>query len=188
MKHVVMTIFVTFVFLFVSGCAGGGAGVKDQPIVVSGDPYVSDSNPLYKEISLGKISGQNEKGVWNAFTGINITSDFLKAYRNKVGQDLDDAYLLSTNKKGDYLLDIAIQKVDSPFVGSGYSTTIKYTLKKSTGGVVWDKTVTASHSVSFFEEPDSSRRLKKSKLGALTKNSELYVSALVNEAPLLGKK
>ena len=177
-------LIVLFVFFSLSGCSGGW-GVRDQEIVVSGASYVSDSSPLYKEISLGSVAGRNSKGAWNYLTGINITREFLGAYRNKVGQDLKKAYLLSTDKKGKYLLDIAIQKIDSSIIGSGYTTKIKYTLRKNIGAVLWEKEVTASHAVSFFKEPDSDVRLYKSKLGALTKNSELYVRALVDEIPRL---
>lgn len=179
-------MFVLTIFFSLTGCVGGG-GVRSKPVVVSGNSYASDSSPLYKEITLGSITGSNT-GFWNTATGINITPEFLKAYRNKVGEDLDNAYLLSTDKKGDYLLDIAIRRIDSSIIGSGYTTKINYALKKSTGEVVWDKEITASHAVSFLKEPNSGRRLQKSKLGALTKNSEIYVRSLVNEAPKLMNK
>ena len=187
MKNIVVIMFVISVFFSVSGCTGGG-GTRDQSITVSGSSYASDSSLLYKEISLGAITGKNSSNVWNYLTGINITPEFLKSYRNKVSQDLNEAYLLSTNKKGKYLLDIIIQEIDSSFVGSGYTTKMKYLLKTDTGKMVWEKEIQASHSVSFLKEPNSSARLHKSKLGALTKNSELYVRELVNKAPSFIKK
>lgn len=178
MKNIAISISLLFIFFSVSGCVG------NQPVVVSGASYASESSPFYNEISLGSITGQNNS-AWTAWTAINITSEFLEAYRHQVGQDLEKAYLLSKDKKGKYLLDIVVQKIDSPFVGAKFTTHIKYILKKNTGQIIWDKVITASHSVSFLDEPNSSARLHKSKLRALTKNSEIYVKALVDETPAL---
>lgn len=136
--------------------------------------YHGDS-PLKNSISIKSVSGgESTNPMWTSEIG---NKEFQQALVNS----LKAAKLLSSNKEGQYFLDVKMISVDQPFIGASLTvtTTIEYTLVRfSDYKKVFNQKITESYTAQFSDSFLAYERLKLANEGSAKKNITVLIDKL----------
>jgi hypothetical protein len=173
-RKVLSFVFGMVALATLAGCATP-ARVEQMTIAPENINRYAAVKPLTKKVGVAEVSGGEETNpLWTSEIGD-------KEFQGALQKSLLQANLLAPEGKGDYLLAAKLLKVDQPMFGFNLTvnTEVKYTLTRvADGKVVFDKTVSASHTATPADAFVAVERLRLANEGAARNNIADIVDSL----------
>jgi hypothetical protein len=174
MKNMLFRLLLIISIYSLVGCASGaryGAMIPDGP---SFKP-LPDNYFLKNEIALTEVTGGEETNpMWTSEVS---NEEFKKALMESLRMQQ-----LLANGTGKYNLTVNLTEVDQPMFGLSFTATSisQYILRNNkTKDIVFDESITGSHTATFGDAVYAPNRLKLATEGSIKENIKIFINNLL---------